>query len=284
LKEKFAASERQICRALGLARATFRYRSQKSPQEQLRLRITDIATTRVRYGYRRIHTLLLREGWQINHKRVYRLYKDAGLSIRPHQKRKSQKSPIRLARENIERVNQCWSMDFMIDALHDGRRLKLLTVIDIFTRESLAVKVAGSIKGSDVVSVLKQIAKERGAPQMIRCDNGPEFISKVLDLWAYENKVVIDFSRPGKPTDNAFIESFNGRLRSECLNYHWFSSLEDAQEKLNLWRREYNEIRPHTSLGYMSPSEFADNLRLLANVPKPSSQDFLNPNGLQNGG
>lgn len=261
-----------------------RYRSKADPQDELRLRIKDIATTRVRYGYRRIHALLRREGWPISHKRVYRLYKEAGLSLRPHQKRKSQKSPVRIARENVARINQCWSMDFVIDSLSDGRRLKLLTVLDIFTRESLAVKAAGSIKGADVVSVLQAITGERGAPQSIRCDNGPEFISKALDQWAYENKVSLDFSRPGKPVDNAFIESFNGRLRSECLNYHWFHSLTDAQQKLDAWRQEYNAIRPHTSLRYLSPAQFVSSIRLLANAPKKQSQNFLNQNGLENGG
>lgn len=151
-------------------------------------------------------------------------------------------------------------MDFVSDALFDGRRLRALTVVDAFTREALAIDVAQGIKGEQVVEAMTRIATVRGAPRAIRVDNGPEFISKVLDRWAYENEVKLDFSRPGKPTDNAFMESFNGRLRDECLNTHWFLSLDDAKSKIEAWRRDYNECRPHTSLGWMTPAEFASSV------------------------
>ena len=153
-------------------------------------------------------------------------------------------------------------MDFVSDALFDGRRLRALTVVDAFTREALAIHVDQGIRGEQVVEAMNRIAAVRGAPRTIRVDNGPEFISKALDRWAYENGVTLDFSRPGKPTDNAFVESFNGRLRDECLNTQWFLSLADARAKIEAWRRHYNESRPHTSLGWMTPAKFA----LLAGV------------------
>jgi putative transposase len=148
-------------------------------------------------------------------------------------------------------------MDFVSDALFDGRRLRALTVVDAFTRGALTIDVDQGIKGEQVVDAMTRIAAVRGAPRCIRVDNGPEFISRVLDRWAYENGVTLDFSRPGKPTDNAFVESFNGRLRDKCLNAHWFLSLADARSKIEAWRRHYNECRPHTSLGWLTPAEFA---------------------------
>ncbi len=158
-------------------------------------------------------------------------------------------------------ADDSWSMDFVSDELLDGRRIRLLTIVDNFTRESLAIEVAASIAGQRVVEVLSRLNQERGRPRTIRVDNGPEFTSKRLDQWAYLNGVQLDFSRPGKPTDNAFIEafieSFNGRLRQECLNENWFLSLEDAQEKVESWRRHYNRDRPHGSLGNLTPEEFA---------------------------
>lgn len=150
-----------------------------------------------------------------------------------------------------------WSIDFVSDALFDGRRMRALTVVDAFTREALAIDVDQGIKGEQVVEAISRISSIRGAPRTIRVDNGPEFILKALDRWAYENGVTLDFSRPGKPTDNAFVESFNGRLRDECLNAHWFLSLADARAKIEAWRRDYNESRPHTSLGWLTPVEYA---------------------------
>jgi putative transposase len=158
-------------------------------------------------------------------------------------------------------MNQIWSMDFVADALFDGRRLRALTVVDNYTRESLAIDVGQSLKGEDVVNTLNRIAAQRGLPVTIKVDNGSEFISKVMDKWAYEHGVELDFSRPGKPTDNAKVESFNGRLRQECLNLHWFLSLEDAKAKIEAWRKDYNEVRPHSALQWMTPAEFARQAR-----------------------
>ena len=221
------------------------------------MRIKEIAAARVRYGYYRIYILLRREGWRVNHKRVYRIYRQEGLSMRIKRPRRHVSAAYREGRVQPGRANDSWSMDFVSDSLFDGRRLRALSIVDNFTRESLAIAVDRGIKGEQVVAVLERIVAERGAPKSIRVDNGPEFASKVLDRWAYEHGVTLDFSRPGKPTDNAYVESFNGRLRDECLNANWFLSLEDAQAKIAAWRKEYNESRPHTALGHMPPAEFA---------------------------
>jgi putative transposase len=154
-------------------------------------------------------------------------------------------------------VNQCWSMDFVADNLFNGARIRFLTVVDVFSRECLAIEVGQGLRGHDVVNTVDRILKQRGAPKQIFVDNGSEFISKALDKWAYENKVILAFSRPGKPTDNAFIESFNGSFRDECLNAHWFLSLDDAQNKVENWRQDYNTWRPHSALNYQTPVAFA---------------------------
>jgi putative transposase len=223
--------------------------SHKPDQAPLRLRIRDLAAARVRYGYFRIYILLRREGWLVNHKRVYRLYREDGLSLRLRRPRRNVSAANRERQPAASAPNEMWSMDFVSDALFDGRRLRALTVVDAFTREALAIDVDQGIRGEQVVAVMTWISAIRGAPKTIRVDTGPEFISKALDRWAYENGVTLDFSRPGKPTDNAFVESFNGRLRDKCLNSHWFLSLADARAKIEAWRRDYNESRPHTALG-----------------------------------
>jgi putative transposase len=222
------------------------------------MRLKELAAARVGYGYRRLHVLLRREGWQVNHKRVYRLYREEGLGLRRKPPRRRVACVKREMRPTAETKNECWSMDFVSDQLFDGRRLRVLTIVDNHTRESLALEVAPRIRGIEVVSVLERITREHGLPQRIQVDQGPEFISKDVDRWAYWNGVELDFSRPGKPTDNALVEAFNSRFRQECLNQHWFMSLVDAQEKIEAWRMEYNHNRPHSSLGYQSPSEFAD--------------------------
>ncbi len=221
------------------------------------MRIQEIAAARVRYGYLRIHVLLRREGWQVNKKRVHRLYKLEGLNLRHKRPRRHVSAAHRVTTPQAGAPNQFWSMDFVSDALYDGKRFRALTVIDNFTRESLAIAVDNSIRGEQVAAVMGRLLIERGAPERIRVDNGPEFISRALDKWAYENSVTLDFSRPGKPIDNCYIESFNGRFREECLNTHWFLSLEDARAKIEAWRLDYNESRPHSSLGQLTPLEFA---------------------------
>ena len=207
--------------------------------------------------YRRVHVMLKREGFKDNHKRVYRLYREQGLSLRHKRPKRNKAAQLRQPKMLAQRINQIWSMDFVADNLFDGRKLRMLTIVDCYSRESLAIHVGQSLKGHDVVSVLNTIVKQRGRPQTIKTDNGSEFIGKVMDRWAYERGVELDFSRPGKPTDNAMVESFNGRLRQECLNEHWFMSLADAQDKIEAWRRYYNEDRPHGALDWRTPTEFA---------------------------
>ncbi len=257
LRKAYQISERRACQVIVVNRSTVQYKSVKTDVPALRARINEIAATRVRYGYPRIHVLLRREGWLVNRKRVYRIYREEGLSMRLKTPRRRKSAVVRTERPTAIAVNQTWSMDFMADNLADGRKIRLLTIVDNFSRECLALEVAAGFKGTDVAQVLTHIVSERGRPREIRCDNGPEFVSKALDQWAYWNKVQLDFSRPGKPTDNAFIESFNGRVRQELLNASWFESLEKAREMAAAWRAEYNEHRPHRSLGNSSPAEFA---------------------------
>lgn len=250
-------SERRGCSVLRFDRSTHRYRGSRDDQAWLRRRIRELAAARVRYGCRRIYVLLRREGVKVNHKRVRRLYRLEGLNLRIKRPRRHVSAAQRVERAMAQQPNEIWAMDFVSDALFDGRRIRALTLIDIFTRECLAIEVDQGIKGEQVSRVVGQVALRRGAPKRIRVDNGPEFISSALDRWAYENGVVLDFSRPGRPIDNAYIESFNGRLREECLNAHWFLSLGDARDKIEAWRLYYNESRPHTALGDRTPHEFA---------------------------
>jgi putative transposase len=238
-------------------RGTYRYRSHKDPQTELRMRIREIAQSRVRYGYRKIRVLLNREGWNVGRYLVYRLYQEEGLTLRQRPRRRRRVAVERRERVKPSAPNQVWSLDFVSDQLTDGRRFRALTVVDIYTRESLAIEAGQSLKGEDVVRALHRIQSQRGVPKRLFCDNGSEFTSQAMDIWAYQNGVRIDFSRPGKPTDNAFVESFNGTFRAECLDAHWFTTLKEAKQLIEAWRREYNESRPHRALGERTPYEFA---------------------------
>lgn len=240
------------------------------------MRIKELAETRIRYGYKRITILLRREGWVVNHKRVYRLYCEEGLHLRSKRPKRRKMAAHRANRPEATRLNESWSMDFVSDGLFNGRRFRSLTLVDNFSRECPGILVDQSIKGEDVVRMIRRIGFQRGVPDRIFLDNGPEFVGKALDKWAYENQVTLDFSRPGKPTDNAFIESFNGTFRDECLNAHWFLSLLDAKEKIESWREEYNTFRPHSSLGDLTPLEFAENN---ANLDQKNTRLFLSPTG-----
>jgi putative transposase len=252
-------SVRRACAVVLLHRSGWYYRSKARDSSVLRKRMREIAQVRIRYGYWRIYTLLRREGWKDNHKRVYRLYREEGLNLRSKRPRRNKAAAHRLERNPCSSTDQCWSMDFVADQLFDGRRIRALTVVDNYSRQCLAIEVGQGIKGEQVVEVMERLRREQGrVPERIQVDNGSEFISKALDRWAYDNKVTLDFSRPGKPTDNAFIESFNGSFRDECLNVNWFLSLEDAQEKIEAWRLEYNTFRPHSSLGDLTPQEAAE--------------------------
>lgn len=257
MQEAYRVSVRRATDVVLVHRSTIYYQSQRKPDDAERLRIKEIAATRVRYGYRRIHTLLQREGWHINHKKTYRIYCEEGLNLRVKRPRRNKSAKQRSTPLQATIINQYWSMDFVSDTLFNGRRFRALTIVDNFSRECLAIYADSGIKGRDVVELMEHLKSIRDLPAAIKVDNGPEFISMDLDRWAYENGVELDFSRPGKPTDNAMIESFNRSFRDECLNMHWFLSLEDAREKIEIWRQEYNDFRPHSSLENRTPSEFA---------------------------
>jgi len=224
--------------------------------EDIRKRMKELAELRKRFGCRRLHLFLKREGLVVNHKRTERIYREERLSLRIR-KRKKRASQVRVELPKATRPNELWSMDFMQDAMHSGRKFRLLTMLDTYTKESLRIEIDTSIGGKRVAAVLTEVGSIRGLPESIVVDNGPEFISNALDEWAYTQKVKLHFTRPGKPVDNAYMESFNGRFRDECLNQHWFLSLDHARRIVNEWRRDYNEGRPHSALGGLAPREVA---------------------------
>jgi putative transposase len=207
----------------------------------------------VRYGYRRVHVLLQREGWVVNVKKVYRIYNELGMQLRNKTPKRRVKAKLREDRSEAVVPNEIWAMDFVHDQLALGNKIRILTVVDTYSRYVPVIDPRFSYRAGNVVETLDRVCGQIGLPKTIRVDQGSEFISRDLDLWAYRNDVILDFSRPGKPTDNAFIEAFNGRLRAECLNTHWFMSLADAQKKLEDWRRVYNEVRPHGAIGNKCP-------------------------------
>lgn len=230
------------------------------------MRIRELASNRVRYGYRRIAVLLRREGWKVNTKRVYRLYRQEGLQVRTA-KRAKRAAHARVSLPEAVRPNQRWSMDFVSDRLADGRWFRILTVIDQYTRECLCTYADRSQTGEKVAQHMKRLAALRGKPESITTDNGGEFAGRAMDTWAHEAGVQLDFIRPGRPAQNGYIESFNGRLRDECLNGEVFFNLVDAREKLERWRHDYNQKRPHSALADRTPEEFARGIGL---GPSPS--------------
>jgi putative transposase len=246
----------RACGLAGISRSLYRYRSRRADCAALRSRIEEIAAAKRRYGYRRVYLRLRREGWEVNRKRVYRIYRDAGLAVRRRKRKRIglfERKPL----PQPTAANLSWSMDFVADGLIGGRRLRCLTIVDDCTRECLAIEVDTSITGLRVQGVLDRLADTRGLPQSITVDNGPEFDGQVLDKWAYRRSVHLSFIRPGKPNENAYIESFNGKFRDECLNEHWFISLAHARHVIEAWRIEYNTERPHSSLSNLTPEEFA---------------------------
>lgn len=247
----------RACGLVGISRSLYRYRSRRPDSAALRMRIEEIAAIKRRYGYRRVYVRLRREGWQVNRKRVYRIYRDAGLAVR-RRKRKRIGPVERKPLPKPMAANVSWSMDFASDGLAGGRRFRCLNIVDDFTRECVAIEVDTSLTGNRVRTVLNRLAEMRGLPQSITVDNGPEFQSQVLDSWAYAANVQLSFIRPGKPNENAYIESFNGKFRDECLNEHWFLDMAQARRIIEAWRIEYNTERPHSSLGNLTPEEFAD--------------------------
>ncbi len=254
--ERFGLSIRRACGVVGLSRTSFAYSPiVKSDEGVIREKLKEFAQKKRRYGCRRLHVLLRREGLTINHKRTERIYRAEGLQL-SIRRRKKLASLLRIEIPKPTHRNHIWSMDFMRDALASGRTIKVLAIVDEYTRKCFRIEVDTSINGVRVVRVLNEIAQVEGLPEIIIIDNGPEFIGKALDAWAYQRGVKLAFITPGKPVENAYIESFNGRFRDECLNENWFMTLEQAREIVEAWRVDYNTERPHSSLEYMTPEEF----------------------------
>jgi len=226
--DHYGVPRRRACRLVRLHRSAFYYRSVKDPRLDLRSRMRELSRTRVRYGYRRLHVLLKREGWNLGRDQAYRLYCEEGLQLRSKLPRRRKMTVMRRERYVPRRVNQAWSMDFVSDQLVNGHRFRMLTIVDVFSREALAIEVGSRLRAENVVDVCNRLVARRGKPRRVFVDNGSEFTGQIFDLWAYHCGVRIDFSRPGKPTDNCFIETFNGALRDECLNVHWFETLAEA--------------------------------------------------------
>lgn len=259
IRERFAVSVQQACRLASLRRSTWYRRSRARDQTPLRMRIRELAMTRPRFGYLRIHVLLRREGWRVNRKRIHRLYCLEGLRVRMRVRRRKRLSLHRGPVPQPTAANQNWSMDFVHDQLLDGRRFRVLTVIDQWSRESVSVEPGFSLTGRSVADILEEISRRRSLPRAITVDHGTEFTSRALDDWAWQRGVQLDFIRPGKPVENGLCESFNGRLRDECLNVTEFTSIDHARHILTAWQDDYNHHRPHASLGHLTPSEYARN-------------------------
>jgi len=254
IQAKYAFTERRSCRLLLVPISSFRYKPRQN-NDDLKERLIALAREKPRYGYRRLHVLLEREGEHVNHKRVHRIYREAGLALR----RKKRKHCVRTSAPlgTYTEANQEWALDFVHDVTASGRSIRVLNVIDAYTRESLAMEVDTSFAGLRLTRVLDGIIAERGLPQAIRCDNGPELTSRHFLSWNLERKINLIHTEPGKPTQNGYVESFNGKLREECLRISWFQNLFEARRIIANWRHEYNENRPHSSLNYLTPAEFS---------------------------
>ena len=280
MREEFRRSQRRSCRLVGLWRSSCRYRSRRAGDEGVLERLRELGARHPRWGYRTLEVLLRREGLVINHKRVFRLYREAGLKLpRKRPRRGPRPRPQKL--EPACGINDRWSMDFVSDALATGRRFRNLTIVDDGVRQSPAIVVDFSIPAQRVTRELDRLAETRGLPRTLVVDNGPEFTSRAMVLWAKAGGVNLHFIDPGKPVQNAFIESFNGKFRDECLNTQWFLSLEEARETIEAWRQQYNGVRPHSSLGNLTPDEYARSLggapavEIAARFPQPYYDETL---------
>ena len=250
--------ENRCLKLLGIERSSYRYEPRPDRDMDLREALVKLARQKPRYGYRRLHALLERRGHEVNVKRVYRLYTEEGLAVR----RKKRKRLVRdrVLEPRLARPNQEWAMDFIVDGLATGRMVRILSVVDAYTRECLALEADTSLGSGRVTRVLERLIEERGQPQSVRSDNGPEFTSRRMLGWAEERKIALVHIQPGRPMQNGHVESFHGRLRDECLNVSWFRTLNDVRRTVDAWRQEYNSERPHSSLGYKTPREFAASL------------------------
>jgi putative transposase len=249
-------SQRRACGLMEMDRGTCRYRRRRAEDGRLRMRLRELAEQRRRFGYRRLQVLLVREGWQVNHKRVYRLYVEEKLGLRRKPRRRRAPGAARVVLAPPTAPDQVWTMDFTQDAFAWGQRFRTLNLMDGFSREALEIEVDTSLPGARVVRVLEGLKARGRKPKHILIDNGTEFTSQILDRWAYENGVQLHFITPGRPTENSYIESFNGKFRDECLNENWFLGLSDARGKIAAWKWDYNHVRPHSALGYLTPVEF----------------------------
>jgi putative transposase len=279
--ETYGLSERRACRLIAAPRATVRYRARRADEGSGRARMRVLAAAKPRAGYRTLCRWLRREGFRVNHKRVHRWYRADGLAVRRPRRKRVAIARLPLVVPTAPNVR--WSMDFMRDMLAQPRAFRTFNVIDDATREALAIEVDHSLPGARIVRVLETLIQRRGRPEVIVCDNGPEFIGQAIDTWAYQRGVRLHFITPGKPNQNAFVESVNGRFRDECLDLHWFGSLAEARAVIEAWRVEYNTQRPHGSLGDRTPEEYA--VTLVAGSPAapvhPQDQEHdLTPAGV----
>lgn len=262
MQESFGLSEKRACRLVALPVATKRYRSVWGDRDEaLRERMKELAQKHRRFGLPRLHLMVKREGLVVNNKRTARLYREENLALR-RKRPKRRGSMLRLPLPVPTAPNQRWSIDFIHDSLFAGRRFKCLTIVDDFSKESPRIEAAHGLGGHQLVRILEEMRPVTGLPNEIRADNGPEFQSRILLEYCLKMGITLHFTRPGKPMDNAFIESFNGRFRDECLNEHCFMSLDDAKQKIEEWRVFYNEGRPHSALNGMSPKRFAEQWEL----------------------
>jgi putative transposase len=254
VQAEYRLSERTACKLLDVERSSYRYEPAPDRNAELREEMLKLARQKPRYGYRRLHVLLERRGHAVNVKRIYRLYLEEGLSVRRRKRKRLVRD--RAAEPRLLRANQEWAMDFIVDGLATGRMVRILSVVDAYTRECLALEADTSLGSGRVTRVLDRLIEERGRPENVRSDNGPEFTSRRILGWAEERKVELVHIQPGRPMQNGHVESFHGRLRDECLNTAWFRTLGDVRQKLADWQQEYNCERPHSSLDYRTPEEF----------------------------
>jgi len=252
--EQFHLSERRACELIGIDRGTYRYEPRPDRNAELREALIELAKQKPRYGYRRLHVLLVRRGHAVSVMRVYRLYREEKLAVRRLRRKRLTRIPVA---SHLVKSNQEWALDFACDTLATGRGIRVLAVVDAFTRENLSLEVDTSLSSRRVTRALEAIVERRGKPEAIRCDNGPELTSRHFISWCEEQKIQLIHIQPGRPMQNGHVESFNGRLRDECLNANWFYNLADARMKIGAWGEEYNGERPHSSLGYRTPNEFA---------------------------
>ena len=273
--ETFGISERRACGLFGVWRSSCRYRHKPNGNEELRQQLVSLAHERPRFGYRRLGVLLAREGKQVNHKRLFRMYRESGLSVKRNRRKKLVR--IGVSQPVLSTPNEEWSLDFVCDALANGRSVRVLSIVDNFTRECVALEADTSFASQRVTRVLEDVIARRGAPKALRMDNGPELTSRHFLAWCMERKIAMNHIQPGKPMQNGHIESFNGRLRDECLNANWFRNLFEARHKIAYWRDDYNSARPHSSLAYRTPGEFAAQWQRpsSSSTPIPQPEPFV---------